>query len=378
MSARGTQRLGDVHALPGCAPAGLKKLFTTAEGIIQEQIRHLGSGTPSEAPNLRKLLRGQGIDRPQSESTMIDNYADTKKKVDKATSDITRSDDGIVVHTTGVVTEVTKAYGAIHSSVADLNTVVDDSFDQVFTAVDEYGKHRELPKSTIEGLFNAVWKTLNTTYTEAHGVSDQAAAAARKIRADAPAGPPAGGTTPMPYTPSPSTFTGSDSGPTPWSVQPASMGTAIIPTGDKPTAMAMMNYLIDTYHFTPAQAAGIVANAKFESGFDVSATGDNGSAKGLFQWRFGRQDGLRDFADNPGEDIGDWHTHLDYMVQELRGGDYQQANAAVNANEDDPRAVAESFDRYYEKSAGLSTNDRRDYAAGLLSEYNQSHTSMAV
>ncbi|MFE9328879.1 phage tail tip lysozyme [Nocardia sp. NPDC052278] len=154
------------------------------------------------------------------------------------------------------------------------------------------------------------------------------------------------------------------------------MGTAIIPAPGK-LDMALMEYLIGTDHFTPAQAAGIIANAKFESGLDVSE-GDSGTAKGLFHRRFDRLAGLQDFASKRGKNIGDWHTHLDYMVQELHSGGYQQANDTVRANQNDPRAVADAIDRYYEKSSGFTTNDRRDYAAGLLSKYNQSHTTLAV
>ncbi|MGW0054279.1 phage tail tip lysozyme [Nocardia nova] len=375
MSSDGTSRLGDLHELPDCAPAGLKALFSAAEGVIQEQVRLLGSGTPSKAPDLRGMLRGQGIANPEDESAMIDKYSDHKSQMHTATSGIQRKDAGIVVRTAGIGDAVTEAYGAVDTAVGELNTKIDASFKSVRTVKDKDGtSHKELPRDIIDGLFKGVWETVGTTYDKVHGVSDQAAAAALKIKSDAP---PSSTGNPIPAvstgsSPSAGATPAGYNGSTPWSGQSGSMGTAIIPTTEKPTAMAMMKYLIDTYHFTPAQAAGIVANAKFESGFDVSATGDNGSAKGLFQWRFNRLSGLQAFAQRPGENIGDWHTHLDYMVQELRGGDYQQANNAVTANPNDARTVAEAFDRYYEKSAGLSTNDRRNYAAGLLEEYNKS------
>ncbi|WP_433733755.1 phage tail tip lysozyme [Nocardia sp. CA-129566] len=376
MSPDGTKQMGDLHELPDCAPAGLKALFNAAEGVIQNQIQLLGSGTPSKAPDLREMLRSQGIADPKDESMMIDNYKDHKNKVQNAVSGIQRKDDGIVVKTAGIGEVVTNAYGAIDTSVGDLNTKIDASFKTVRTVTDKDGKtHKELPKDIIDGLFKGVWDTLNTTYDQVHGVSDKAAAAALKINGDPPAYTPTGGATPISSPTSGSTGSG---GTTPWSGNSGSMGTAIIPTADKPDAMAMMKYLIDTYHFTPAQAAGIVANAKFESDFNVSATGDNGSAQGLFQWRFDRQSGLRDFAKKPGENIGDWHTHLDYMVQELRGGGYQEANSAVNANPNDAREVAKFFDWYYEKSSRSTTDDRRKYAAGLLDEYNQSHSNAAV
>ncbi|WP_067476744.1 phage tail tip lysozyme [Nocardia amamiensis] len=374
MSPDGTKRMGDLHELPACAPAGLKALFTAAEGIIQTQIKLLGSGAPSKAPDLRQLLRDQGIAKPEDQSTLVDKYGDNEDEVRNAMSGISRSDDGIVVKTAGIGEVVTKAYGAIDTSVGQLNGKIDAAHKQVRTKTDSEGNpvrdahgnvQQELPKEIINGLFTGVWDTLNTTFNQVRGVSDRAAAEALDIGGDEPSfNSKTGGTPPVP--PPTSGYNGN----TPWT--PESMGTAIIPSEDKPTAMAMMEYLIKQHHFTPAQAAGIVANAKFESGFRVDATGDNGTAKGIFQWRFDREAGLRTFASRPGESLGDWRTHVDYMVQELRGGNYQRADSLISSNRNDPRAVAAAFDEHYERSSGSTINDRRDYAAGLLKEWNDS------
>ncbi|MFD0363563.1 phage tail tip lysozyme [Nocardia sp. GCM10030253] len=386
MSPNDAKRLGDLHKLPACAPPGLKALFTAAEGIIQAQVKQLGSGTPSKAPDLRKLLRDSGIAKPEDQSTMIDKYSDNKDELEKATSGIHGKDEGIVVKTAGIGEVVTKAYSAIDTSVGELNGKIDASYNAVQTVIDDRTRkpvtdeqgnvQKELPTEIINGLFKGVWDTMNTTFTQVNGVSDRAAAEALKIIGDGASFDPksrknGGGTQPV-------SSSGSGSGgPTSSTPNSGSMGTAIIPTTDKPTAMAMMEYLIKEHHFTPAQAAGIVANAKFESGFDVDATGDNGTAKGIFQWRFGRQAALMDFASKPGEDIGDWRTHVDYMVQELRGVDaYQRAETLIDSNSNDPREVAEAFDRYYEISSGSTIDKRREYAGGLLTEWNNS--SIAV
>ncbi|AHH16820.1 hypothetical protein NONO_c20200 [Nocardia nova SH22a] len=414
MSPKGTKRLGDVHELPACAPAGLKALCHAAEAVIQEQVRMLGSGTPSKAPDLQKLLSRNGISDAKDESTMVDKYKTHKTKIHDATSGIDRQDKGIAVKTAGIGDAVTKAYSAVDSSVGDLNTKIDASFKTVKTVVTQNddgqkSTKQELPAKIVDGLFNAVWETLTTTYTSVHDVTDQVAKQALEIRKNPPGSPPsadptAGGGIPSFPTggASPAAYSGGGG------VSPAaysgggSNGTAIIPTADKPTAMKMMEYLIEEHHFTPAQAAGIVANAKFESGFEVSAVGDSGSAQGLFQWRFNRLTGLRDFAkgqdgtvdeDGKPRGIGNWRTHIDYMVKELRGGSYQAADSAVTVNAASntsveqtkvaARNVASGFDHSYEKSAGASTDARRDYAAGLIDEYNAAQkakapTSMAV
>ncbi|PSR64141.1 MULTISPECIES: phage tail tip lysozyme [Nocardia] len=388
MSPDGTIRLGDLHKLPDYAPEGLIAFFDAAEAVIQEQIRTLGSGHPSEAPDLRDRLRGQGISNPEDKSEMVDKYGSHKKQLSNAVSNIERDDHGVVKHTAGIGKAVTDAYSGVDTAVRELNTKIDASWKvKPETWKDDNGReHKRLPKAIVDGLFKAMWETLSTTFDKVHGVSDQAAAAALKIKGDAPPSSPGN---PIPAVspgsgPSAGVTPAGYNGSTPWSGQSGSMGTAIIPTTEKPTAMAMMKYLIDTYHFTPAQAAGIVANAKFESDFNVSATGDKGSAKGLFQWRFDRLSGLNDFASKKDpqtgkqRNIGDWHTHIDYMVQELRSGGYNAANAAVNSNPNDARQVAADFDHLYEKSSGDTTDKRREYAAGLLKSYNESNSPLAV
>lgn len=375
MSPNDTGRKGDLKELPACAPAGLHGLHAVAEGIIQEQIQLLGSGAPpEEIPDLRELLRNEGIAEPEDRSMMLDEYSKYKDEVDEVRADIEGRDDDIVDRTAGIGEVVTKAYDDIEASVGELNELIEDSHSAVQPVIDANGNpvpgEYTLPKHIVDGLFDGIWETVNTTYDEVKGVSDQAAAEAARIRNDEPSYTPTprnngGGVQPASY--SGSGFGGG--GPS-GSFDSGSMGTAIISSGDKPTAMAMMQYLIDEHGFTPEQAAGIVANAKYESDFDVGATGDNGTAKGLFQWRFDRQTGLREFANNPGEDIGDWKTHIDYMVTELRGGGYQTAANAIDANANDPRAVAQAFDEHYERSSGATINKRRDYAAGLMEEWN--------
>ena len=392
MSPNDTKLLIDVHPLPPCAPDLLKDLYKAAEAIIQEQLHMLGSGTPSKAPNLQKLLNGKGFSDPTDESKMIDDYKGKKAEMHAATSKIKWDDNGIELDTENIGGAVTGAYKSIQGAVDDLNTKhIDPSFKAVQKVEihDDKGSKKfkdELPPKIVDELFKAVWETLNTTFEKSHGVSDAAAKAALKIKQNPPGGPPPDGNIPpAPNLPSAPgvTQTGYHGGSAGGGGSESS-GPAIIPSGDKPTAMAMMEYLIKKHHFTPAQAAGIVANAKFESGFDVGATGDNGSAKGLFQWRFNRLAGLEDFAKeiDPAtgkpRGRGDWHTHIDYMVKELRGGGYQAADAAVSANPTDAGEVAKGFDRNYEKSAGLSTGQRESYADGLLLEYNKSQSSVAV
>ena len=65
------------------------------------------------------------------------------------------------------------------------------------------------------------------------------------------------------------------------------------------------------------QAAAMVGNATQESGVTTNATGDNGTAKGLFQWRGDRLAGLHSFAQASGQDPSSIDTQLGYMDHEL-------------------------------------------------------------
>ncbi|WP_406232249.1 phage tail tip lysozyme [Nocardia sp. NBC_01009] len=394
MSPNDTKLLGDLHDLPDCAPAGLKALFTLAEGVIQEQVKLLGSGTPSKAPDLRQLLRDNGIAKPEDQSAMIEKYGDHQDKMEKVKSNVHREDAGIVVRTAGIGEIVTKAYDAIDTSLRELNTKIDASHNAVLIKAvrDEHGNPvkdtngnvvttKELPQAIVNGLFKGVWDTLNTTFEQVNGVSDQAAAEAVKIRANGESFDPSprnngGGVQPV--------SNRSSGYRTPWSPSSGSISTEIIPTGAKPAATEMMEYLINEHHFTPAQAAGIVANAYVESaGFDLKAKGDNGTAKGLFQWRFDRQDGFWRFASQPDKhgkprDSGDWKTHIDYMVQELHSGGYEDARRGVDANPNNASQVAQDFDWYYEKSDRSSTGERQSMAVDLLGDWNNAHRNVAV
>lgn len=380
MSPHDTRHIGDLDDLPEQAPAWLKSLFAVGEGVIHEQVELLGQGKPSQAPDLREILRNQGVEQPENQSEMIDRYNNKQDDVTSLRSTYVAQDDGIPVTTAGVGEAVTNAYDAVDTAVKNLNEQIEDAHGTEITQTDTHGNEYEtLPTAIVDGLLSGLWDTLDKTYEQVSGVSDQAAAEALGIEDSTRTytDSPYGGNSPTPYF-SPS-YPTADTGGSTDSVIPTSgsMGTAIVSSGDKPTAFAMMEYLIKEHGFTPAQAAGIVANAKFESSFDVEAKGDYDentgqyTAHGLFQWRFDRHQGLLDFANQPGEDLGDWRTHIDYMVQELNGGGYNEAASVVNNDNSSAATVAATFDSEYERSSGHTTGERQSYANDLLTKWNE-------
>lgn len=86
--------------------------------------------------------------------------------------------------------------------------------------------------------------------------------------------------------------------------------------------------------YTLPQAAAMVGHATQESGVTTDATGDNGTAKGLFQWRGDRLAGLHSFATAAGLDPNHIDTQLGYMDHEMntterKAGDALRAATTV-------------------------------------------------
>ncbi|MGW5382376.1 phage tail tip lysozyme [Nocardia sp. NPDC003963] len=378
MSPEGTRQMGDLHDLPDCAPAGLQALVGLAEGIIQEQIELLGSGTPSKAPDLRELLRDEGIDKPEDQSTMITEYTNHKTEVEKVRSTYEAEDDGIVVKTAGIGKVVTDAYDAIDASVNDLNDKIDAARAN-HTWTDGEGKVQHgVSQHLINGVFTGVWTTLDTTYEQVRGVSDQAAAAAVTITDDEPPVSPMRGTTGV----QPAAYNGPSAGRTPWSSGRAAAVNppkALSPGEERDLVLKMMDRLVNQLGFTPAQAAGIIGNAKHESNFSTTVVGDldlADKAHGLFQWRGARYAGLQKFAAENGMDPNAWETQIDYMAAELRNNNtYQEAENLIDANKNDPSKVAMYFDEKYEISSGSTTPQRQQYAVDTLKTWEDTQAA---
>jgi hypothetical protein len=71
---------------------------------------------------------------------------------------------------------------------------------------------------------------------------------------------------------------------------------------------------------SPVAAAGVVGNLRAESNLDpTNATGDNGTAFGLAQWRGPRFAALQQMAAQQGKDWRDPSVQLDHLVSELKG-----------------------------------------------------------
>ncbi|RDU99234.1 phage tail tip lysozyme [Trinickia dinghuensis] len=101
--------------------------------------------------------------------------------------------------------------------------------------------------------------------------------------------------------------------------------------------------------WSPAQAAGIASNIFRESGYDPTASGDNGQAYGLGQWHKDRQE---EFRKRFGKDIrqSSLDEQLQFIDYEMRLGNERRAGAALQRATSAAQA-GEIVSRLYERPA---------------------------
>jgi hypothetical protein len=99
--------------------------------------------------------------------------------------------------------------------------------------------------------------------------------------------------------------------------------------------------------WTPAQAAGIVANLETESGLRPDIVGDGGLAYGIAQWHPPRQAAFRAFIGHPIQG-STFDEQLQFVQQELtRGGENRAGRLLRNAN--GARNAGATISRNYER-----------------------------
>jgi len=103
--------------------------------------------------------------------------------------------------------------------------------------------------------------------------------------------------------------------------------------------------------YQPHQAAALVGHGVQESGLRTDAVGDNGTARGVFQWRGDRLSGLYDFARSTGQDPNALDTQLGWLDRELNTTE-KRAGDALRAAPDVASAVRAGM--MYERPAGYS------------------------
>lgn len=77
-------------------------------------------------------------------------------------------------------------------------------------------------------------------------------------------------------------------------------------------------YLTEEMKLNSAAACGILANIEYESNFQVTIVGDQGTSYGLCQWHDGRYTALRSFCAARGMDYRTVEGQLEYLAYEMK------------------------------------------------------------
>lgn len=136
------------------------------------------------------------------------------------------------------------------------------------------------------------------------------------------------------------------------------------------------------YGWTRAQAAGIVANLKHESGsFNPGEVGDGGKAYGIGQWHPDRQAAFRRFA---GKDIrqSTRDEQIAFVNHELTMGEdagARRAGMLLNANKNNAYMAGDVMSRYYERPlrTDAEASSRGAMAAQIVQTNNINITGVA-
>ena len=138
-------------------------------------------------------------------------------------------------------------------------------------------------------------------------------------------------------------------------------------SGEDARAKQIYDYLVCQYHFTPAQAAGIVGNMEVKSGLNPSTENAAEGAIGLCQWEAGRRTDLENFAVSQGRSATEWKTQVDFMVHELGTDESGAGSALLSASTATQAATV--FDEDYEPSAGITRSERIADADNVAAEF---------
>jgi len=149
------------------------------------------------------------------------------------------------------------------------------------------------------------------------------------------------------------------------------------------------NFLISAGRFTAKQAAGIMGNLQAESGLNPhrvqntptpegdrdEITVDGLTGYGIAQWTsLGRQQALKDLAEERGSSSGDLGIQLEYLLIELKGsGVYGEIQATKTLDD-----ASDAFMLHFEKPQDQSESNkeaRRNLGRDILAKYGSTVSS---
>lgn len=152
---------------------------------------------------------------------------------------------------------------------------------------------------------------------------------------------------------------------------------------NEPIAIQLARRLIEKYHLSPEEAAGILGNAMRESGgdgFDLNPRANNGTHLGIFQWATNGGSGEKnrwenyvDWATANKMDIWNAQNQLDFYMYERDTFEKGYWEDIRNMNPRTPEEWAHAVNLYSERSGDDSYLSGRQGNARDVYEYLRSH-----
>ncbi|MGW4089140.1 transglycosylase SLT domain-containing protein [Nocardia sp. NPDC004750] len=170
---------------PADASPGLKSVIELGRQTIQTSADLLATGSPSQAPDVVKLLRDEKlVTGDEKKSAMAEDYANRAQEFDDIKNDIRKQDDNVDLSAYGTYDISSGAFAAMKQHVKDLQATLDAAPGA------SPGKQYIAPDTEIR-LANAVLKTIDDVHDEIAKATDRVQVHANNIDGSAPTYNPA-------------------------------------------------------------------------------------------------------------------------------------------------------------------------------------------
>ncbi|MGQ4616425.1 transglycosylase SLT domain-containing protein [Nocardia sp. R7R-8] len=170
---------------PEDASPGLKAVVEVGRQTIQTSADLLATGSPSQAPDVVKLLRDEKlVTGDETKSVMAEGYAHRTQEFDDIKNDIRKQDENVDLSAYGTYDISSGTFAAVRRHVTDLQATLD-------AAPGASPGKRYIATDVETRLANAVLKTIDDVHDEIAKATDRVQAHAENIDGSAPTYTPA-------------------------------------------------------------------------------------------------------------------------------------------------------------------------------------------
>ncbi|MEV5649630.1 phage tail tip lysozyme [Nocardia sp. NPDC052254] len=338
----------------------LNSAVSDLETVLEALLNGVGNGTAEK--KVMAALTQIGKKPPEITSEMVSNYDTRQQKIKKYNDEWDSLDthmSDIAENSAGVSKQTRAAVKELESDIKEI----------ILTAGKEINRSTK-PERSLDiqlravGAIDKAVEEAGVLVSKAHQAHNANSGKIPKTPADT--GGSGGGSSPsfpaVPIGIAPTSYSGGGGG-----VSPASYSNGS-PTplegSERDRAKHIYERLINEYHLSPAQAAGIVGNMQVEApGLNPNAENPGEGAIGLCQWEGGRRHNLEVFAAKRGVSEKNLDVQVDFLMHELSTSEKGAYGALVST--DTPETAAAAFDKSFERSSGEARGQRMANATGI-------------